>query len=257
MSKLFFVLLFLTAVGAGVLWWLIQSTPNLPHNNQKESVESKAPEATETHEPTKAHEAPVEGTEAPTSEASLKMKLLIQSEPAEASVFVDGHEVGKTPFELELATEPQKIELKLAGYEDFSRNAPALAEVSGGESEDLAWKIQMKPVTVPDLKVEKPKAKSKKLNKVKGDVFIQVRSLSVAESPEVLIQEETAKYLKSLKDYSIQKCLVNLGPKGEWARLIVGPYKTKTDAARDLKKIRQVSGEPEAFVTVLPMCGVH
>lgn len=151
MKKVFFSLLFLVAVGAGILWWLMQALPGT------KSAEHGALEPKEVKvDDNLSHDVPAAvanehgGTDehgaalaAKASEHAASNVLTITTDPVVAKVKVDGVEKGKTPFELALTGKSQKIELLAEGFEEHQKEAPSLEDLEG-DNVVLNWQIKLK-----------------------------------------------------------------------------------------------------------------
>jgi cell division septation protein DedD len=176
MKQLFFALLVLCMLGAGVLWWLMQAVPSpnplapkgdAPHSQSQvpaeaashgapaeshgeEALDGKEEAKAEGHGEEAAHgQAASEHGDAASApalekkdEEAAERRLEIATEPVSAEVFVDGALQGQAPLEVTLSEHAREIVLKAEGFEEYKREAPSTADGSG----PLSWKVQLKPL---------------------------------------------------------------------------------------------------------------
>lgn len=192
MKKAFFVLLFLSLVGAGALFWLIRSAP--PEVGDHAEAGKDGLHIVEGHEGGEGHgeehgehaEGGEHGKETVVADENgeaegghgehgekaaaahgkaegegASPRLSIRTDPTGAKVWIDGKESGVTPIDLELKENSQMVQIEAEGYEDFTRVAPSSGEAGDGE---LNWKVQMKKadgkkVRAADRVVEAPVSK--------------------------------------------------------------------------------------------------
>lgn len=87
--------------------------------------------------------------------SDLEASALLVIEPdVEATVFVDGEEMGTTPFKKLVAAEKVDIVLKADGYKDWSKTV----ELPGGKEHELSATLE-KPANRPQRRVRRPKPK--------------------------------------------------------------------------------------------------
>lgn len=250
MMKIFFGLLFLTLIGAGVLGWLIYNVPVdseglhadksaevVAHEGgvkiiDKEGGEHEMPKPEEKKEEEHAAEA------AP--EASKGAKLSVSSEPVPAKVMVNGKEVGKTPMDLPVTDGAQEVRLVAEGYMDFTRELPAFQEGMG----NLEWKVQLDRKGGQRFAKALPPPVFLTAGK-QGPFFLQVRSLPEENFQEDAVRDVVASLRTDLKMESVVACRVSLGARGRWNRILVGPYDSRKEA---MAKLPSVKGRMKSLV---------
>ena len=162
MNKIFTALLFLTLVGAGILFWLMKTLPPSPssaaHDKSEKSEVISTPDGVKVGDLKAEGEEHAEGEKAPGEKGSaeksqsheaeksdaddVKSMLSIMTTPVVAKVFVDGEIKGKTPLEIKLTHKEQAIKLVADGFNDMEKEAPpAKAE---GPVENLRWNIALR-----------------------------------------------------------------------------------------------------------------
>lgn len=175
MKKLFIALLVLCALGAGVLWWLMQAVPapNPLAPKAELKSESEVPAEVAGHSSEAAEEGHAEkaekaekvekaehAAEGEYEKKSSEIALTINTEPVKAEVFVDDTLAATTPAELKIEPGAKEIVLKAEGYEEYKREAPTVADGP------IVWKVQLKPLkgqlkSPPHKASAKPAAKKK------------------------------------------------------------------------------------------------
>jgi hypothetical protein len=282
MNKLLMALLFLTFVGAGVLFWLMKTYPveNVPlgaaetqGESQKEieapkeahgaDATSHSEQSAHTETPQSTPEASVHAEEKPESHSTpTEPMLAVKTSPVNAAVTVDGENVGNTPIEIPLKDTPQKIKLEAPGYSEVVREIPPRTKGDKDHSlSKLNWNIVLKarneksstpkvaassnaPVAAP------PKVASQVLHGSKGPFWIQVKAFSAAEASQ---SQEFLKNTQLALGKPTFACDVALGDKGTWTRVLVGPYTSKSAAQNDVKIFSSKLNEPP-FVTGTQKC---
>jgi hypothetical protein len=290
MNKIFWGLVILSAVGAGILFWLMSTLPT-PHvaPTAKEVVATRPTTDKPTDKLTnKLTDKPADKPTDKPATSSEDGVLTVRTDPVKALVFVGGELKGETPVKIPLAAQSQNVKITAEGFEDYTREMPALSGDSVGSN--VTWKIQLHPkksskpetplnpittastTSSPAKKVaaspapaEPPKAPESKdeINVSKsatedpfitghqGPVFIQLKAMAVSEGADALTQA-IDDYRASLK-LSVSGCRVNLGEKGEWMRILVGPFKSKSEANSRLAELHK-GGVQDAFVTGAQKC---
>jgi cell division septation protein DedD len=285
MTKIFIGLTVLSLIGAGVLWWLLQTTPA----TTPKAVAVVTEPSTQVDEVLSDDNHSEDNAEGDTDQAasesvapvSMASKLTVVSEPDGAEVWVDGQKKGTAPIEIELEEKERSVVLKLKGHADFERKTPALSAVT----EDLGalnWKIQMKALEVKALDIkateksankpvkavaDAPVVKENKVSPVlepkktptpetisrlsglQGPAFIQIRAF---DDPAVGI-DEFASQMASTLSKPIALCLVEIPGKGRFTRVLVGPLKSRREAMRALDGVKQAT-LTDAFVTGAQQC---
>jgi hypothetical protein len=198
MNKLFMALLFLTFLGAGVLFYLMRTYPvdNIPlgevakdkaestekkdsHSADPKSesenkdhsghlttaVDSHADTATSAHDKsahetagTNAKEAHSEPQIADSKGYSATQTLAIQTTPVSAMVFVEGEMKGQTPVEIQLTDKPQQIKLEAVGFNEVVREAPAKKTGHHATAENFKWNVTLR--AKKGALAESPRAKT-------------------------------------------------------------------------------------------------
>jgi len=285
MTKIFIGLTVLSLLGAGVLWWLLQTTPaTTPKavavvtepSTQVDDVLGDESQSEESSEASGGQASSESHSAAPAETAS---KLTVVSEPEGADVWVDGEKKGTAPVEIELQDKEQSVVLKLKGHADFERKAPALSAVTE-ESGALNWKIQMKEMEQTTEKSAEKSAKKAsvapvagelkskpkvlpvieakvsgapnaivKLSGLQGPAFVQIRAF---DDPAVGV-DEFAKQMASTLSKPVALCLVEIPGKGRFTRVLIGPMKSRREAMRALDGIKQAT-LTDAFVTGAQQC---
>lgn len=197
--------------------------------------------------------------------AEVEQKLSIRTEPVRAEVFADGKSLGYTPLDVVLKSKKQTLRLQADGFNPVVKEAPAASQ-KGHDVDSLNWKITLRAqkgaleksprahgeAAVPHNLDEKANLKNNSLfvHGKRGPFWIQVKSFSVAESGEVknFIQSSRAKL-----NLSVVGCDVNLGNKGTWTRILVGPFAQKAMAQSTLRRVQAEIGE-QPFVTGFQNC---
>ena len=292
MNKIFIGLLFLIFVGAGVLFWLMKTLPTvesiplpltLTEGETKEGAAGETPEgatsegheqpATEhgadgqTHDSHAEKKDESEGKTVELGEA--QQKLSIRTEPVAAKVFVNEKQVGTTPMDVPLDEKKQTIRLEAEGFKSVLREAPAISQ-KGHDVESLNWKITLralkgaleksprahsegspKAVAVNESKKNEPKVSNELFVHGKtGPFWIQLKAFSVAQSGEV---KDAIQNFRTQLNLNVVGCDVNLGAKGTWTRLLVGPFAQKAMARSTLRTVEsKVTEKP--FLTGVQSC---
>ncbi len=273
MNKIFYVLVFLSLAGAGILFWLMKSMPEAP-NASKVSAEmapahgehpatestsevtpkdvrvmdldEKKTDATENppDEPSESHEKKAE----PVAEKSNTPGLSLSTEPVGAHVFLNNEFKGNTPIELTLKDNEQELRLEAEGFEDYKKIVPKLEEVK--DEAHMNWKIQMKKIA--------QKKESKVLEAVKlvaakapSTFYIQLKSVE-KEGVSGEVEEFTKKIAEASK-LNVLPCKVEVQGKGLWTRILVGPFASKKEASAELEKVKKLNGG-EAFIVGAQKC---
>ncbi len=151
MKKVFFSVLFLVLVGAGILWWLMQAVPqpalvdiHEPSDQPVgENIEGEPPHGVEHGEAVAKDEAKTKTEHEATTENQAVAELSISTDPVPAKIIVDGEDKGRSPYVLTLTNKSQKVEFLAEGFEPYSKIAPSLDELEGG-SVALNWKIDLR-----------------------------------------------------------------------------------------------------------------
>ncbi len=170
MNKLFAALLFLTLVGAGILFWLMKSMPTSPSSADSHGASEKAevistPEGVQVgdlaheggdqhgsdhgaesgHSDSKkdAHASNEKDSHGSAKEheeahAPARTTLSIATTPVLADVFVDGEQKGQTPLEFELGEKAQTVKLVADGFNEVVKTVPAQGK------ENLKWNIALR-----------------------------------------------------------------------------------------------------------------
>ncbi len=241
------------------------------HLPTEETEKEKAEEHKSEEHKSEEHKSESSGKVAASSDA----KLLISTEPVSAKVLVDSIEVGGTPIAIKLGDKAKKIELVAEGFENYSKSAPAIGELEEGSTQ-LAWKVELRakkgalkesPRASPKEVKEKPaKAKPEPVKEkqepvkvtkkmpspskevfaegVVGPWFVQVRSLPNETKEDILqAKNQIEEYRGQLKE-ATRGCSVDLGSKGKWIRVIVGPYAKKEFAKTKSRELQGMFSEP-------------
>ena len=292
MNKIFIGLLFLIFVGAGVLFWLMKTLPTvesiplpltLTEGETKEGATGETTEGTESHGDEKpaadhatvdqnhdSHAEKKDESEAKAVElGEAQQKLSIRTEPVQAQVFVNDKQVGTTPFDVLLGEKKQTIRLEAEGFKSVMREAPAISQ-KGHDVESLNWKITLRalkgaleksPRAHGEVGHKAPAVKEvkKKDSKISTELFvhgktgpfwIQLKAFNVAQSGEV---KDAIQNFRSQLNLNVVGCDVNLGAKGTWTRLLVGPFAQKAMARSTLRAVEsKVSEKP--FLTGVQAC---
>lgn len=139
--------------------------------------------------------------------------LRVISDPDQAELWVDGEKKSSTPFEFVIGPSPQKLSLKLPGYQAYERMIPAAKDAEG----DLVWKIQLKKSAIADNSF---------LHSEESAWLLQLRSVSAAELD------------KSLADWATQQNakLCRATVEGEdRIKVVRGPFAKKALAEKELR----------------------
>ena len=224
----------------------------LPDSNQKPGHEVHS---TQNHGET-APKAEDHGGHAAAPEASPTRELVlrIDSIPQGAKVEVGGVYAGVTPLDVKLPESKKEALLALEGYEVYRREVPSAAEAEGAE---LNWKITLKGKPAEVVAQKAPAAKPLKhawLRGSKGPYFIQIKAAPESDGRPAL-ESQIADYRSVLGSEKIVGCLVNLGKRGKWYRLLAGPFNVRAEA--DKARLEWAAKKPEfaeAFVTGRQSC---
>jgi len=261
MNKLFYFLLFCSVAGAGVLWWLIHSTAPKPVAesrieapkglviDDRPSVpkDVNVADAAATHESTEKTHEPA----APAADSKASV-LSITSEPEGVLVFIDGKQVAKTPVERTLTQKPQKFRFEKEGFIPVEREAPAEAQPEGAY---MSWRISMVPQQVPASKKDRiDEVGSFFLKGVSGPVFVQIKAVSSALEPRASVVKEVLRIRASLREERIFACEVSLGAKGNWSRVLAGPFRSRDEARKSLEFLKEGLKAEDLFVTGEQSC---
>ncbi|MEO5666484.1 MAG: PEGA domain-containing protein [Bdellovibrionota bacterium] len=264
MNKLFYFLLFCSVAGAGVLWWLIQSTgEKAPHAvttveapkglviDDRPSIPKDAHVSDATEHAETPAAAKVEEKSPPRGDAKATV-LSISSEPEGVSVFIDGKQVAKTPVERSLTNKVQKFRFEKEGFVPVERDAPAESKPEGAY---MSWRISMVTQQIPATK----KAVIGEdgdffLKGVSGPVFVQIKALSSALETRPAIIKQVQDMRKKLREERIVICEVSLGKKGNWSRILAGPFPTRDDAHKSLGFLKEGLKADDLFVTGEQSC---
>jgi hypothetical protein len=277
MNKLFFGLVTLTFVGMGVLFWLMKALPPDQATDQapsqvtapkvveepKEIVDEEnheAHDAKEGQEPAKSNADATQAQAEPAKEDEVS-KLTVSTEPVQALVFVDGQMKGQTPLDLELGPMVQKLKLEAAGYNPVERDIPAVGEKDTAKS--LAWTITLRAskgalhesprknlfetAKVEKPKVEKAKREARTIEKAKtaSGFWIQLKSIPATDQTAL---DASVKALATSTGQTPTACKVNLGDKGLWYRVLLGPYSTRDEAGTQLSQMHSLLNDKTSFV---------
>jgi hypothetical protein len=255
MNKIFYLLLFLSIAGAGVLWWLLNSLPNDAQTANQASVpevrgiviQDQAPASAPTLQAEKVEDKAAEATG---GAEAVPTVLSISSEPSGAAVVVDGEKVGTTPIERKLSKAVQKFRFELEGHEPVEREAPKEDAPGGGL---MNWKIQLTKIAdeAPAAQVLEDESKLRFMGPV-GPAFVQIKA--VDEASASTWGDQVTLYRKKIQDDRVFACRVDLGDKGVWVRYLVGPYAARAEAQRDLERVRVGLSTKDAFVTGVQTC---
>ncbi len=259
MNKLFYFLLFCSVAGAGVLWWLINSTG-----------ENKAPEPVATIDspkglviedrPSIPKDAQVTDATAPKEDSHSKAPiegakasiLAISSQPEGVTVRIDGKDVGKTPLERTLTSKIQKFRFEKNGFVPVEREAPAEAHPEGAY---MSWRISMVANQLPAAKKARIEDEgSFFLKGVSGPVFVQIKALSSELEPRPAIVKQVQDIRKKLREDRIFGCEVSLGAKGLWSRILAGPFMSREEARKSLEFLKEGLKADDLFVTGEQSC---
>lgn len=317
LNKIFIVLLVLSVLGSGVLFWLMRSTvPAVPGSRaQKDSHASSeshssshstdghetsgkekesAPSTTVEESSTVNAEGEKHGEVSSNVEKSPESRfLVIRSTPEKANVFVDNSFKGVTPLELPISESVFQVKVEASGFEAFLREAPTLKLAEG--SGNVHWNIQLKkiegaqhqksagakgakvqadaqssspalargadaPQDLPHGEEKAPVAAPAKIAKksstgqafasgLVGPASIQVKSFPVAESALAIAEINEARVRLSAK---VTGCKVSVQGKGDFLRVLVGPYGSRRLAMRDFDRVKAVYGD--AFLVSSQNC---
>ena len=214
------------ALGAGLLFYVRDQRKKLSEKANPEIIESIAiPDSSSASEATAS---------------AVAYKLRVLSVPAEAVVLMDGAEVGKTPFDMTVPRESKQMSLVLDGFENYSRQVPALKDAEG----DLVWKIQLKKVSANRFKNLLFQGELKPFN-------VQLKAVPFAEFGQKLLEEMEGRFAKRRLQQKLKYCAVRIDGK-VWVRVLLGGYPNKKTALSVLKSIKSTS--PQAFVTQKQIC---
>lgn len=224
-----------------------------------------APEGESPNVP--ANLAPADSPPAAGSEAaSTPIQLLIQSLPVSGEVWVDGVQLGRAPLKIPLKDEVQVVEIRAEGYQDFTKVAPRKSE----STIDVSWKVVLDPA--PSAKKSADKKPAKKLpppqainqnisrdlppmkppvalipvTSTKGSAwYIQVKAISLEGSDS---SGEFSSALAAQYQVPVQVCRVDLGERGRWARVLIGPATNRDEALRLRERIKGSEFYADSFV---------
>lgn len=213
-----------------------------------------------------------------------KQSLRLLTDPVGASVFVENEFLGNTPLDIPLQNKGLKIAVEAPGYKRFERSIPAQTQgIEKGKNLFAAvMKIHLEPekaakaeakkqhakaqapaheasshaeaATHEEIKVSTPRH-SKRVALQDKNYFIQLKSLpdlGAATTNEVasvsaVIREKTA--------FAVHTCRVSLAAKGNWVRILVGPFDSKAEANSSLPEAAALGIDTEApFVTGEQKC---
>ena len=236
MNKLFAALLFFCVVGASVLWWLMKTLPD------SETTQPQVNNEEVLKEQDQKTEKPVED-----KEESVKYLLRIDSAPSSAKVEIDGVYQGTTPVDVELANSRSNAKIILDGYEVYTREVPSIADA---DVEELIWKVTLK---------EKASSEGLKPSDLyRGAVagfFIQLKALKASDTNDAQLIDILSGFREQLSTSNLKLCMANLGSKGKWYRVLVGPYKSSSSASSALKMWKnKIPSGFDGFVTGRQNC---
>ena len=285
MNKLFYFLLFCSVAGAGVLWWLIHSTgeqkvahsevkieapkglviedrPSVPKDvhvgdaaapldqgdHATHEGDAHMAEAAAHGEAEKSDDIPAA---APPKDAKASL-LAISSDPEGVSVFVDGKLVGKTPLDRTLTKKVQKLRFEKDGFVPVEREAPAEARPEGAY---MSWRISMVAQQLPaSQKARIDDVGTFFLRGVSGPVFVQIKAFSSALEGRPAIVKQLQEIRKKLREDRIFACEVSLGEKGNWSRILAGPFASREEANKSLTFLKEGLKADDLFVTGEQSC---
>ena len=292
MNKLFYFLLFCSVAGAGVLWWLLRSSqhqdqklsahgeskiavpeglviedrPSIPRDVRAGDAETPptddaAGSHEEAHSDVKAephgaqtkdaHEAPAKKEILPKGDAKASV-LAIASEPSGVMVFVNGKEVGKTPLERTLTNKVQKIRFEKEGFVPVERDAPGEARPEGAY---MSWRINMVAQQLPASQKKRiDEVGSFFLKGVSGPVFIQIKAVSSDLEARPVIVKQVQELRAKLREERVFACEVSLGSKGNWSRILAGPFDSRDEARKSLGFFKEGLKVDDLFVTGEQSC---
>jgi cell division septation protein DedD len=241
MNKLFAALLFFCVIGASVLWWLMKMLPD--------DHATTAPQVQQSIET-------VEGVQGSTSEKPVDgLVLRVDTIPQGASVEVGDAFAGVTPLDILLQSESKDATIRLEGYDTFKREIPSIEDAEGAE---LNWKITLKA---------KPAETSKETDEIKakpiknawfrgsaGPYFIQLKAVEDSIG-KAAMESEISTYRQMLSFEKVSGCFVNLGKRGKWYRVLVGPFENRADAAKKRNELmNKIPEMTESFITGRQSC---
>lgn len=277
MNKLFYFLLFCSIAGAGVLWWLIHSTGEQKVATSEVRIEAPKglviedrPSVPKDVNAGDAATLPEKGEVAPGGEASHANEekdpeeiaahakdakasvLAISSDPEGINVLVDGKLVGKTPLERKLTTKVQKLRFEKEGFVPVERDAPAEARPEGAY---MSWRISMVAKQLPaSQKTRIDEVGTFFLRGVSGPVFVQIKAFSSALEGRPAIVKQVQDIRKKLREERIFACEVSLGEKGNWSRILAGPFSSREEARKSLSFLKEGLKADDLFVTGEQSC---
>lgn len=276
MNKLFYFLLFSSVAGAGVLWWLMHSSAETDKSTTMATVEAPnglviedrpsaisvprdakvadavVPGESEEAPAPKSDHSPKSETPAPPATDAKASTLSISSEPEGVNVFLDGRKVGVTPIERTLTTKVQKYRFEKEGFIPVERDAPAEAKPEGAY---MSWRISMVSQQVPAAqKSRMDEADAYFLKGRSGPVFVQIRAVDARLEPRPAIIKELQETRKRLREERIFACEVSLGTKGNWSRILAGPFASREEARRSLRFLKESLQTDDLFVTGEQSC---
>jgi hypothetical protein len=280
MNKIFYILLFLSISGAGVLWWLWNSLPpqdkevaqqvvtglrieedhkegekgehetsDDSHSEETATSDSAVAATTHSSTSTSSSEVPVPETSASKSAAvpqvanSPKSSLFVESVPAGALLYVDGVLKGKTPFTFEVKGDDKIVRLEADGFEKTEKVLEPHHRSSGALTR---WKIDLKRMTEPAKAAQFQEADYRLVGR-RGPFFIQLKAVEGLQAPGWLVAVQN--YRDRIRNAKVFACGVDLDSKGKWTRFLMGPFDSKNAADGSLSPTRTMSGEKDAFVT--------
>jgi hypothetical protein len=200
-----------------------------------------------------AEEAKKADAQAAAPENDSKASVLsIASEPEGVTVFVDGKNVGKTPLERTLTKNPQKIRFEKEGFVPVEREAPGEAKPEGAY---MSWRINM-------VEQQLPAAQRKRIDDVgtyflkgvSGPVFIQIRALNAQLEPRPSVVRLVQELRAQLREERVFGCEVSLGAKGNWSRILAGPFMSRDEARKSLGFFKEGLKADDLFVTGEQSC---
>jgi len=278
MSKIFYILVFLSLTGAGALYWLMKTAPEAPHAEQKivnseaktnhmepqdvkvaDIVDNTAGTAAEKIAENSPHNENTVKTTVETPPATAEKTpevavLALSSEPKEAHIYLNNEFKGNTPLEITLSEAPQNLRLESDGYEDYEKALPKLSELK--DEKRLNWKIQLKAAKLSSVKVSNPLATKTVSLKATPKTAQKESYVQIKAFPEDAKPEDVAAYIKAQQDkvkMNIVTCKIKIGDKGMWTRVLVGPFKAKKEALLEMDKIKTATQE-DAFITFKENC---
>lgn|GEM_PF-2892733 len=222
-----------------------------------EDADSEEEPAGESHEGQASDAKASGGHDAPKSDESKVFSdkpshLSISSEPSGVNVFLNGSKVGVTPLERTLTPSVQKFRFEKEGFVPVEREAPAEPVPEGAY---LSWRISMVTQQLPPA--EKSRIDSEEsyfLKGMTGPVFVQVKSYSSDLEPRSGVIRKIQSMRESIREEKIFACEVSLGDKGQWYRILIGPFATREEAGRSNTFLKESLKVDDLFVTGAQSC---